>query len=173
MAEIALPPTTLDLSQPAGLLRGWRQYDSLIAVVVAATQIILTVKGDRVCRLNAVHLDITTDSTAGGRVVTLDILDPDGNLVVRQYGPGTVAPSISHATIDFWRGANYNAVTSANIMQASLYDDFLPPGWQVRARLGSAGATDQWNLARLIYETYLLGPDGYLIGRQSDPLYLR
>ncbi len=129
----------------------------------------VTVDGRWQARLIGARSSLTTDSNAANRVHTIDYLD-NNNVVRLRNGIGTVIPASQTAQAFEWSAQRTLGEWATNTpFFAPLAPWFLPAGWSIRFSLDNVQVGDQLSGLSLWLEQFETGRGGYGIGVVGDP----
>lgn len=151
-----LPATSAPL-EPAGFGRGYIDR-FLVTQPAAGAAVTIPLDPGFLWRLISVRFTLTTDANAANRFVSLDYVDPDNVVWLRNAAGVVWTANTSAQQFDFnaQRGvAEWAANTDALL---PLTDIFLPRGFAVRINVGSIQAGDQLASIRVLSEKWLTGP---------------
>lgn len=134
------------------LLRGWTEYVKQANPVPAAGSVSRVIPAETWERLQVFHFTYTCDATVANRFVTYQVLDGDGNVVIKHSPCGTLTASqVADVTIST---SGTEHTQSAGTSAANVPDIILPSGWTVEVIVAGAGAADQFSNVSLIVQRY-------------------
>jgi len=134
------------------LMRGWAEYIKQTEPAPAATSISRVIPGDTWERLQVLHFTYTCDANAANRYITYQVLDGDGNVVIKHSPCGTLTAgqtadvTISNTGTEHTQGSGTSA--------ANVPDVMLPSGWTVEVIVAGAKAGDQFSNVAFIMQRY-------------------
>lgn len=129
----------------------------------------VTIDGRWQSRVIGARSTLTTDANAANRVHTIDFLDQNGVVRLRN-GAGLVLTANTSAQTFEWSAARTVGEWAANTpIFAPLAPWFLPAGWAVRFTVTNIQATDALTALSLWVEQFETGRGGYQVGVMADP----
>lgn len=157
---------TVGLLTPFSFGRGYPQIERP-AQPAAGAPAVLQVPGTENWRIVLARATLTTSATVASRVVHLDFLDPDGNLICDFWSAATQAASLTGSVV-FAAGIPEYAPATGGPAVVPIPDIILPVGCSVGFEVASIDAADQLKALTLFIEKFDISGAGYPTGRWSD-----